>query len=482
MGSKWPWGHRKMAWTVADTVKATGGHLLQGSGETPLAGFSTDTRSIEAGACFLALAGERHDGHAYIGDALSKGAAGAIVQIDKAAALVPFPQDAVIIGVPDTLRALGDLAGAHRRRFRIPLVGITGSNGKTSTKEMVAAILSQGKRVLKNKGNFNNLIGVPLTLLTLESDHQAAVVEMGINVPGEMSRLVEITQPDIGLITNIHPAHLEGLCSEQQILAEKGKLWEGLGDKGLAVVNRDDERLWVFSRRIAARAIVYSMRDGSAEVALTGPVEMGEGSSVFRLRIGGKTMSVRLSVLGEHQVGNAIAAAAVAWAMKVPAEEIAEGLSIHRPVHQRMEMHVLKDGRVIIDDTYNANPRSMVAAVRTVCQAGRGNRVVAVLGDMKELGPETQSLHLDVGRAIGSFGVGELITFGEMSREIARGAREVGMPSDVCYHAASHEEIVERLMAKRLSGEWILIKGSRSMTMERVVEKLLNAERYEPAA
>lgn len=459
-----------MGWTVAEAVKATGGRLLQGNPDAPLTGFSTDTRSIEAGSCFVALLGERHDGHDHIGDAMSRGGAALVVQEDKLQSMAALAVHVPVIEVTDTLVALGDLAKHHRSRFGIPLVGITGSNGKTSTKEMVAAVLARRNRVLKNSGNFNNLIGVPLTLLALGPEHRAAVVEMGINVPGEMARLVDVARPTVGLITNVHPAHLEGLHSLDLVLSEKGKLWEGIGPGGLAVVNNDDERLKELARRLRCRTVTYSIRDASADVALTGPVEMDQGGSSFRVTLGGKVVPVRFSVLGEHHVSNALAAAAVAWGMGEPVEAIEEGLSVHKPVRQRMEMHRLSDGRVLVDDTYNANPRSMVAAVQAVRKASRGSPVVLVLGDMKELGPESASLHRDVGSRIGALGVEGLITLGELSKEIAAGALEAGVPSESCSHAASHDEAVEILSKRTVPGQWILVKGSRSMTMEKVVE------------
>ena len=468
-----------MSWTLTDALKATGGRLIQGTVDTPLAGFSTDTRNMEPGTCFLALLGENHDGHVHVADALTKGATSAIVQADRVHSIGRLPAHAAIIEVPDTLEALGELARFHRNRFRIPLAGITGSNGKTSTKEMVAAILSRRSRVLKNSGNFNNLIGVPLTLLCLQPEHQMAVVEMGINVPGEMARLVAMSRPTVGLITNIHPAHLEGLGSVEGIVEEKGRLWTEMDADGVAVINLDDERLRRFPLPSRRRAVTCSLRDASADVALAASVETEGAMSVFQLRLGTAVVPVRLSVLGEHHVMNGVAAAAVAWSMGEPPEVIAEGLSAHRPVKQRMEVTHLKNGRVLVDDTYNANPRSMLAAVRAVCGASGGSRVIMVLGDMKELGPESPALHREVGRQIGLLGVGEIITLGEMSREIGTGAQEAGLSPKACRHAGSHEEAAAWVMEKRPAGEWILVKGSRSMAMEKVVARLVGGEERE---
>lgn len=462
-----------MDWTVAKLVEATGGRLLQGNLDLPVTGISTDTRLMQPGSCFVALPGERYDGHCFIMDALARNATAFIVSSARPEGCLPAPDKASVIEVQDTLYALGKLAGYWRRQHLIPVVGITGSNGKTSTKEMVGAILSVRHRVLKNEGNFNNLIGVPLTLLSLQPHHEVAVVEMGINVPGEMARLVEMSDPTVGLITNIHPAHLEGLHSMEQILQEKSKLWMALKEDALAVVNRDDERLVRVAGTLKARTITYSLQDPSARVKLAGEVEMREGWTTFPLLLGTERISVRLPVLGLHQVQNAIAAAAVAWGMGESPETVARGLSSYQPVKQRMQMHHLRDGRVVIDDSYNANPGSTFAAVQAACTASGGKPLVVVLGEMRELGPESARLHWELGQKIAALGVARLITLGEMGKEIVRGAEEGGMLAAACHHAQDHEEILDFLKANRVANEWVLVKGSRAMAMERVVEGIL---------
>lgn len=456
-------------------IEATRGEFLCGSFDGPLNSISTDTRQIRPGDCFVALPGENHDGHAFVAGALTAGAGAVIVSRPLHDLSLPDGVEASVIRVSDTLYALGELARYHRRRFSIPVVGITGSNGKTSSKEMVAAILGQRRQVLKNKGNFNNLIGAPLTLLSLDPHHQVAVVEMGINVPGEMARLVEIGSPTVGLITGIHPAHLEGLHSLDLILEEKGKLWAGLRQEELAVVNLDDDRLRNFSKKVKARKITYSLKDEAADVKLTSGVDIDGSASIFQMALGGANISIRLPVLGLHQVQNALAAAAVAWGMGESPESVASGLSLHRPVRQRMEMHPLKDGGMILDDTYNANPRSMLAAVETALAASRGKPVMAVLGEMRELGPEGASLHREVGRQVAALGVSRLVALGELGGEIIRGAREGSFAPEACFHAGSHEEAVAWLSRQPIGNAWIVVKGSRAMAMERVVEGILGA-------
>jgi UDP-N-acetylmuramoyl-tripeptide--D-alanyl-D-alanine ligase len=461
-------------WTIAKLVEATRGTLLQGDPNQRMGMVSTDTRQLRPADCFVALVGEHSDGHAFIPDALTKGANALVVSSKRPDRSLPAPAGVAVIEVSDTLFALGEIACYFRLQHPIPVVGITGSNGKTSTKETVSVILGQNYEVLKNKGNYNNLIGVPLTLLSLQPQHQVAVVEMGINVPGEMARLVEISKPTVGLITNVQPAHLEGLHSLDEIVREKGKLWLSLHPDELAVVNLDDRRLAEFSKNTSARMVTYSLHAAEAHVRLAGEVTTQDGVSAFDVALGDQVISVRLPVLGLHHVGNTLAAVAVGWGMGLTADLIAAGLARYEPVRMRMQMHRLADGRVLIDDTYNANPGSLLAAVRTVALESRGKPVVAVLGDMRELGPESAVLHREVGRRIAALGVAQLITLGEMTQELAGGAREAGIKASACRHADSHHQIVEWLKNEIVKDAWILVKGSRSMAMDRVVEGILS--------
>jgi UDP-N-acetylmuramoyl-tripeptide--D-alanyl-D-alanine ligase len=464
-----------MVWTVAQLVDATGGNLIQGDPSGTVRSISTDSRKVGPGDCFVALKGERFDAHDFVGQTLAGGAAAVVVSSVHPEWRKEGGEPAAVIHVADTLHALGELARFHRRRFSIPVVGIGGSNGKTSTKEMVSAILSCTHRVLKNPGNLNNLIGVPLTLLDLTGDHEAAVIEMGINMPGEMERLSEIVQPTVGLLTNIHPAHLEGLGTLDEVLAEKGILLLSLGRDALAVVNWDDERLRALSARLGCKMIRFGAGPEPVEVRLNSRVTQEGGLSCFEVRMGSHIVSIRLPVLGMHQVQNAIAAAAVAHGLSESPETVARGLANHRPVRQRMEMHSLGRGMVVIDDTYNANPRSMISAVQAAREAAPpGARLIAVLGDMRELGPESAAMHQDVGVRIGAMGVDRLITLGELSKEIQSGARKAGMNASACTHVSSHEEAVQKVCESMVEGAWIVVKGSRGMIMEKVVAGILD--------
>ena len=370
--------------TVATLAEAAGGEILAGDPGAQVRAISTDTRQIAPGDCFIALQGENHDGHAFVSDALSKGAGAVIVS-----GPIAFARDtsAAVIRVNDTLYALGELARHHRMKFDIPVIAVSGSNGKTSTKEMIAAIFSRTCKVLKNKGNFNNLIGLPLTLLGLRKEHGVAVVEMGINVPGEMERLAQIGAPTAAIITNIHPAHIEGLESIERVMEQKGKLWEILDSEGIAVVNVDDPMLAHFALHIKARKVTCSLRNGGADVSVCSKIVVSQGNTSFRIKSGGFEIPVSLQVMGIHHAQNALAAATAALSTGASAEDVGAGLSGCAPVRQRMNCLRLRSGGVLVDDTYNANPRSMIAAVEAVLSASAGSPFVAVLGEMRELGP-----------------------------------------------------------------------------------------------
>ncbi len=455
--------------TVATLAEAAGGEILSGDPGAQVRAISTDTRQIAPGDCFIALPGENHDGHAFVSDALGKGAGAVIVS-----GPIVFTRDtsAAVIRVGDTLYALGELARRHRMNFDIPVIAVSGSNGKTSTKEMIAAIFSRTRKVLKNKGNFNNLIGLPLTLLDLNEEHGVAVVEMGINVPGEMERLAQIGSPTAAIITNIHPAHLEGLESIERIMEQKGKLWESLDSDGIAVVNLDDPMLSHFAERIKARKITCSLTNGAADVSVCSKIVVSRGNTSFRINAGGFEIPVSLQVMGIHHAQNALAATAAALSTGASAEEVGAGLSGCTPVRQRMNCLKLRNGGVLVDDTYNANPCSMIAAVEAVLSASSGSPFVAVLGEMRELGRHSPLLHFEVGRKVGAAKPSRLITLGPLGVEILKGAQAAGLDESLCFHAADHAEASDFLRRVVPEGAWILIKGSRGMTMEKIVEAM----------
>ena len=466
-------------WTLDAVLKATGGELLTKGKENCFLGISTDSRTLRPGELFVALVGENFDGHQFVEQAANSGAAGVVVGLKEAGGLDPQALKIPVIGVGDTLRAFGDLAAYWRGRYSIPVVAITGSNGKTTTKEMVARILSGSWKVLKNQGTFNNLVGVPLTLLQIDGSHEAVVVEMGMNQPGEIERLTEIVQPSLGMITNIQPAHLEGLGGLDSIQLAKGALFAGMAPTGTIVVNRDDPRILKEAAGFSGRQVGFSAKGDPAEVSLERVLAVDGQGSRFLLRLPEETLEIHLPVLGLHHLKNAIAAAAVAWALNLPARTIPAALSNFQAIDKRMVVLTLPGGIHLVNDTYNANPGSMAAALQTLMQVKEQGRALAVLGDMLEMGGESDSLHRQVGRIAAEQGVDYLLAMGKQASHILTGAAEGGMTRDQLSQAPGHEEMATQVYGLLAPGDWVLVKGSRGMRMEKVVEILLSKFRQQ---
>jgi UDP-N-acetylmuramoyl-tripeptide--D-alanyl-D-alanine ligase len=468
-------GGNEHQWSLDSAIEATRGVLVGPKDGRRFNGICTDSRHLRADELFLALKGDRFDGHDFISQVIEAGAAGVVAARDRWEAMGGSSLAVPVIVVEDTLTALGDLAAVWRRLHPVPLVAITGSNGKTTTKEMVAAIMARHCPILKNQGNLNNLVGLPLTLLELTTGHGAAVLEMGMNHPGEIARLTEIAAPDVGLITNIHPAHLEGLGSIEGIQAAKGELFSGLSSRATIVVNRDDRRVVQLATSFPGRQVRFSTVEPAAHVTLGRILGMDHKGTRFILRLGDETREVRIHVAGRHHLANAVAAAAVAWALKITPENIAEGLGSFRPFDKRMEILALAGGVHLINDTYNANPGSMTAALQTLRTLRAGGRAVAVLGDMLELGERSSELHREVGRVAAREGVDYLLALGKQAHHLLGGAAEAGIPSERLIYGSDHGELAQKVRALMTPGAWVLVKGSRGMRMEKVVEALLQA-------
>lgn len=420
---------------------------------------TTDSRALQAGDLFVALSGDRHDGHDYLAQAQAAGAAGALVfhEVDST-----LPQ----LRVTDTLLGLQTIAAAWRARFKMPVVGVTGSNGKTTTKQLLTAVFAARGPVLATRGNLNNHIGVPLTLLELRAEHRTAVVEMGANHAGEIARLTELARPDVGVVTQAGDAHLEGFGSRDGVAQAKGELFAGL-DGGVAVINADDlyAPLW---QQLARRAslIRFGLQDSADVQALHVQAEdAGEAPGMrFVLRTPNERAKVRLPLPGRHNVMNALAAAACAVALGMEAAEIAAGLEQVEPAGGRLNWKTTREGARLLDDSYNANPSSLRAGLELLA-ALPGQRWL-VLGGMAELGGNAPQLHLEAGRAARQLGIDRLFALGPLAAEAARGFGE---------HAAAFEDVaalVTALQPQLNSQTTLLVKGSRSARMERVVEAL----------
>jgi UDP-N-acetylmuramoyl-tripeptide--D-alanyl-D-alanine ligase len=424
-------------------------------GNTEFLGCSTDSRSCKREQLFVALAGPNHDGHAHVDEAGRRGAAAAMVSRAVDARLPT-------IRVDDTLAALGRLAGVWRDRFELPVIGVTGSNGKTTVKEMLAAILRAGAPVLATRGNLNNEIGLPLTLMELGDEHRMAVVEMGANHPGEIARLARLARPHVGIITQCAPAHLEGFGSIEGVARAKGELLANLDVDGTAVINADDAfaPLW---RSLAGRRRVLSFAiDAAADVRAEWRQE--KTGSRIELATPAGSIALRLELPGRHNVANAAAATAAALAVGATAEAVAGGLESMRPVPGRLEVKAIGGDVLLIDDTYNANPASLEAGLEVL--AGFPGRHWLVLGDMAELGDDAPEYHRQVAELVRAHGVERLLTIGELSQlttaSFGSGAR----------HHASMDALVASLKDSLAPHTTVLVKGSRSMGLERVVAAL----------
>jgi UDP-N-acetylmuramoyl-tripeptide--D-alanyl-D-alanine ligase len=458
--------------TPAELAAATGGRWL-GAAPAELAGVSTDTRSLAPGTLFVALKGERFDAHDYLAEAAARGAAAAVVTLRAAQGERPpsAPPSLPLLAVPDTLAALGAIARHHRQRFSLPVVAITGSNGKTTTREMISAILGLAGPVLKTEGNLNNEVGLPLTLLGLGEEHARAVIEMGMNHPGEIARLTAIAQPQVGVVTLAAAAHLEGLGSVEAVADAKAELYLGLPRDGIAVANADDPRMLARAEASGRRLITFTShpeRRGDVVVLEIG--SQGADGLRFTLGIGNREVPVHIPALvGAHNAANAAAAAAAAVALGCSDREIARGLAEVRPVGRRLRLETLPSGLRLVDDCYNANPASMSAGLRTLSDLRGGGRAAAVLGDMLELGAFEVEAHRALGEEAARAGLHRLAAFGPRSRATAEAARAAGLPA---FHTEDLDALVRWVRAEVTPPDVLLVKGSRGMKLERLVEAL----------
>ena len=452
--------------TCTEILEAVNGELQSGDLKSKAYGISTDSRNINAGNLFIPLKGENFDGHDYIIDALNKEASISLTHKD-----ITQKTDKTIIKVEDTLKALGDIAAYWRSRFNIPLVAITGSVGKTSTKDMISAILSQKYNVLKNEGNFNNEIGLPLTLLKLDSFHEVIIVEMGMRGLGEIQRLSLISKPNISVITNIGTSHIEKLGSKQNILKAKMEIIEGMNETGCVILNGDDKLLGGAKDYIKYRKVMYGVNE-KTDFQGYNLKSAGEEGSFFELLINNAEYKFHVPVPGIHNVYNALAAICVGIEMGITPAKIISGLLEYKSGKMRMNIVVHK-GLKIINDSYNASPESVEAALNVLKESGKGMRTIAVLGDMLELGEFSEKLHSDIGKFAASKNIDLIITVGKEACRITFGAIESGMDKKniVSFYNTTD---ANKFLDKNLNeNDVILVKGSRGMKMEKVVEHLL---------
>ena len=460
-----------MSWSCAELAKRCGGKLL-GDGNTRLEGISTDSRSLRPGDLFVAIPGPNFDGHDFVDAAVERGAKALLVSrngLDSHG--VPA------IRVADPVEALGALAREERAHFQGPVVAITGSNGKTSTKEMCAEILAAaGLRVRRTPGNLNNAIGLPLSILALQPDDEALVVELGMNREGEIDYLARIASPDVAAVTQVAPAHIGPVGSIEAIARAKGELFDHIRPQGTAVVNADDPEVVAQAARFAGE----KLRFGIEAEAEFGAREIGveRSGTRFRLLAPEGDADVRLAVPGRHLVANALCAAASAWASgglgSAPLPATRAGLERFAGVPGRLTLHEGPRGIALLDDSYNSNPASALASLRTLRELAGDARAIALLGDMFELGEAAPALHADVGRAAAELGIDALIAVGELSRHTAEAAREAGLPE--VQEAPDAEAAARLLLELAEPGDAVLVKGSRGMRMERAVGRIAGGD------
>lgn len=450
--------------TVEEIIEATGGDLLSG-GPVAFKGVSIDSRTISEGELFFAIRGDKFDGHRFIESALVRGSG---VVVDRRPA--ELPQGRVVILVKDTLRSLQDLAHFLRKRMDVPVAAITGSNGKTTVKEMLYSILSTRFRTLKNEGNLNNHIGLPLSLMRLSNDDEAVVVEMGMNAPGEIRRLCEIAEPGLGVITNVGSAHVGRLGSYEAVRDAKLEIIEGLD---AAVVNADDRSLMEgFARlKFQGKVITFGI-DSDADVTAENirPTEKG---SDFKLAFRGRdSVQVSLDVHGHFNVYNALAAAAAAFSLGMTAAEIKAALGSFAAFSMRFEI-LDKNGITVINDAYNANPSSMEEALKELVRMGSRGRTVAVLGDMREMGEFSGDAHREIGKMVSDMGIDIFVAVGGKMELAAEESVKTG--SVKVWKFSDADEAGKNIMDVLKSGDTVLIKGSRTMSMEKVIGGITDA-------
>ncbi len=452
--------------TVKEMLEATGGTLLCGSQDTPLRCISLDSRNMKGGDLFVPLLGEKVDSHRFIGQAFENGAAASLTSEEISGSF----EGKALIRVADTKKALQDIGRYMRNRLSLPLVGVTGSVGKTTTREMIAAALSAGFQVFKTRANQNSQVGVPITISEISKDDQVGVIELGMSEPGELTVIAKIARIDMAVITNIGIAHIEQLGSRENIRREKLTIQDGLKDGGVLILNGDDDMLKDIKGRDGIRTVTYGMGetcDFKAE-----DIRLLDGRTEFTAVYGESRCPVKLRVMGLHNVSNAMAAMAVCVLMGMSMEQAAAGLSTFTGFAHRQQVYA-GARMTILDDSYNASPASMEAAIDVFLTLKKGSRHVAVLADMKELGEKTEEAHREVGEYAGRAGLDLIVTLGPSCHILADSVRAV---SDTEIVEFEDKEELKRFLENELSeGDCVLIKGSNSMGLFELADRLKEA-------
>ncbi len=444
---------------IAEFAQAS---IAAGNPQTMIARISTDSRTLQRGDFFVPIRGENFDGHKFVEQAAERGASGAFVEKNWSGST---PKNFALLRVPDTLVAYQQVAAGYRKSLRLRVIAITGSNGKTSTKDFVAAALGRRFGVTKTEGNFNNHVGLPRTILESNSEHEIAVWELGMNHPGEIAVLAKIAAPDAAIITNIGLAHIEFMGSREAIAAEKGALAEAVGHDGTVILNADDPFSEGIARRTSAKTIFAGINQGSVRAE---DITQTASGSEFTILEGAHRCRAQLPVPGMHMVQNAILAVAAGRAFGVSLEDCAAGLASTPLTKARLQLREIR-GIQFLDDSYNANPESMKAALRTLMELDAEGQRIAVLGQMSELGSESERGHAEVGETAADLRIDHLVTVGKLGATIGQAARSAGLEKTTSVNSPA--EAAELLGQLASAGDLVLVKGSRSARMERVLEE-----------
>jgi len=459
--------------TFDDIAREIGAGILSKGPVPEATNVSIDTRTLKAGDLFIAIKGPHFDGHEFIKDAISKGASGVIQSEGHALKNAKTP--VWNIQVKDTVKALGDIAALWRRMNDFVCVAVTGSNGKSTTKEMIYAGLTASgmRRAVKTEGNFNNLIGMPLQLLRVDAGTEVAILEMGMNAEGEIRRLAEIARPDVGIITNVNPAHLEKLQTVENVARAKGELFDAMPKDRTVIINAEDPWAVKLGESYPGRKIKFGMQNG-CDVQFGRMASEGLDRTDMTFYVKGREYAMSLPLPGVHNVMNALAAISVGVAMGINPLMMIVGLESFSAMKMRFERMQLQNGVQLINDSYNANPSSMFAALRTVGAAKRAGRFIAVLGDMLELGEASGEKHKELGENAAKFGVELLYVIGNFADDVVKGAISGGIKKEHVVKSSSHDDIKKALLKIVKAGDIVLVKGSRGMKMEQVAEYLKN--------
>ena len=456
-----------------DCLGVVGGKLLQGSAAKAFRGVSINSRTIEKEELFVCIQGKNFDGHNFLGEAINKGAAGIILSdpVHLSRNMISEGNSPFVIQSQNTLRALQDLAGYQRTRFPFQVVAVTGTNGKSTTKEMIASIIETKYKTLKTQGNLNNHIGLPLTLLARKPEHEVGVLEMGMSAAGEIKRLAEIAKPDIGVITNISVGHLDQLKTIKDVQAAKGELFDAITEEGTAIVNADDPLVLELAKSLRVKKITYGIEQ-SSDVQASNIQNEGSSGFTFTAKVFNQTISVNLSQIGYCNIYNALAALATGHSLGISGKDMSRGLENYQQIPQRNEQ-IHYEGVTLINDAYNANPQSMREALKTLSEFNTQGKRFLIIGDKLELGLLSESAHHELGQEIILSNVDHLVTVGPLASLVAESAKKNPRHPLQIGKFNTHTEALSYLLRNVEKGDCLLIKGSRGAKMENIIKEYL---------